>query len=150
MRWQVATLGILDQLNGLPVTQYSGDQLWATMERRDVWHPADTPPNRMKIGIFLWKLVKANLFPWIMRHALGNRSTPDGQSKYRVDYTFSGEALAHEIDEEDRYRRAALEAEGEVDQPMSGEARSSAAPADVRGESSAIQEDPTTSTTGPE
>ena len=84
---------ILNKLSGLPVTQYSGDQLWSTMERRDVWHASDTPQNRMKVGIFLWRLVKVNLFPWIMRKALGKRSAPDGQTKYRVDFTLSGDTL---------------------------------------------------------
>ena len=150
-RWQVATSTILNRLSGMPVTQFSGDQLWSAMDRRDSWHASDTPQNRVKIGIFLWRIVKANLYPWLIRRALGKRSIPDGQNKYRVSLSFAGLELAHELGQRTHYRDIAREVEKELafdraergpTPPRSEDEPEQASPADERGESSAIQKGP--------
>ena len=111
--WQLTTRTILNKLSGLPVTQFSGEQLWDVMERRDSWHAAASTQNKRLIGNFLWKIIQINLFPWMMRFALERQSTPDGQIKYRADFSFTNAELEHEMQKVARIQRAHSESDNE-------------------------------------
>ena len=72
-----------------------------------------------------------------MRYALGRQSTPDGQARYRADFSFTNAEMEHAMQKVMRHQYASVDPDNESIMSDSSEPRNSAASADERSASSA-------------